>query len=107
VTVELDDTSFASAAGTGIAVVDLWADWCGPCKQLAPAFAEVADTWNGPEATFAKVDVDASPGLVTAFAVMSIPTIVVLRDGEVIGRLVGSRPAQRLREELHEIIDSA
>jgi thioredoxin 1 len=100
---ELTTATFADHASTGITVVDFWAEWCGPCKTLAPAFAEVANLF-GDKALFAKVNVDDDPGLAQQFQVLSIPTIVVLRDGEVVGRIVGARSARQLNEDISRLL---
>jgi thioredoxin len=83
-----------------IAIVDIWADWCGPCKQFAPVFVDVAASHGG-ELSFAKVDVDEAPELASRFSVMSIPTIVVVSpSGETLGSLVGARPKVAFEEFL-------
>lgn len=100
--IELNDGNFAEYAN-GVLVIDFWAEWCGPCKTLGPSFSAVAERFGG-EANFAKVDVDSSPDLARTHHVMSIPTILVIRDGSEIGRLVGSRGATQLQAELQQIL---
>ena len=81
-------------------VIDFWATWCGPCKVFAPVFEAVAAEHSAKFA-FAKVDVDESPELASRFAVMSIPTIVVVSStGEALGSLVGARPKAAFEEFL-------
>lgn len=65
-------------------LVDFWADWCGPCRMLAPALNEVAEEIN-----IVKVNVDQSPELAVAFQVASIPTLVVFRDGKIVNKSIG------------------
>lgn len=82
------DAEIQSAAVT---LVDFWADWCGPCKMLAPAIEELAARYAG-RALIAKVNVDAEPELARRFGIMSIPTVVVLKDGQEVERKVGLMP---------------
>jgi thioredoxin len=102
--VELNEGNFAAHVAGGVTVIDFWAAWCGPCKQLAPAFAEAAGALEQ-RAAFAKLDVDAAPTIAREHQVMSIPTILVLRDGVEVGRLVGGRSAHQLRSELEQILN--
>ena len=76
-------------------VVDFYADWCGPCKMMAPVFADFAKRQVG-RALVAKVDTDRNPGIASRFAIRSIPTIAVLRDGKEVNRQVGAVPLGRL-----------
>ena len=76
-------------------VVDFWAAWCGPCKMVAPEMEKLAEKYDG-AVDVVKVDVDANPRLSQAFNIMSIPTLVVIRDGKVVARQVGALPAQAL-----------
>ena len=70
-------------------LIDFWADWCGPCKMFAPVFDEVAAELEG-KAVVGKINVDEEPDLARAYRVMSIPTLVVVKDGEVVKRNVGA-----------------
>ena len=80
-------------------LLDFWADWCGPCKMLAPTFERLAERY-GEQITFAKVNVDEMPDVASKFAIRSIPTLVLLRDGNVVERLIGLRAEQELAEVL-------
>ena len=75
----LSDASFADAVSEGITVIDFWAAWCGPCRAMAPQFERAAQL--RPQYRFAKVDVDAEPEVASRYAIRSIPTLMVLRDG--------------------------
>ena len=76
-------------------LVDFWAEWCAPCRMLAPTFEKLAEKY-GDQIEFAKVNVDEVPELANHLAVRSIPTLVLLRDGVVVEQLVGARPYQEL-----------
>jgi thioredoxin len=97
----LTDTSFVDAVSEGIMVIDFWAAWCGPCRAMAPQFQRAAQL--RPQYRFAKVDVDAEPELATRYAIRSIPTLMVLRDGEPIAVQAGLIPAEPLVEALDRL----
>ena len=91
------DATFAAVAGTSVPVlVDLWAPWCGPCRLVAPVLEALAREWAG-RLKVVKVNVDENPGLAGRFGALSIPTLVLLRDGRELARQVGALPAPRLR----------
>lgn len=80
-----------------LAVVDFWAEWCGPCKMLAPAVEFLAGKYQG-KALVAKVNVDEEPELAQRFGVMSIPTLVFLKKGQEVDRKVGVMPGSAYEE---------
>ena len=84
-------------------VVDFWAEWCGPCKLIAPVLDEIASEQAG-RVTIAKLNVDENPGIARRFDVMSIPTLIVFKDGEPQKRLVGAKGKGQLLEELAEFL---
>ena len=86
-------------------VVDLWAPWCGPCRVVGPALEQLARDLAG-KVKLVKVNVDEAPGVQRRFAVRGIPTLVVLRAGEEIGRKVGAAPLADLRSWLQAFIAS-
>jgi thioredoxin 2 len=81
------------------ALVDMWATWCGPCRMVSPALEQLATERAG-EIKLVKVDVDAAPRLSERFEVRAVPTLMVLRDGEVIARQAGAAPVPALRSWL-------
>jgi thioredoxin 1 len=85
----------AIASGSKPVFADFWAEWCAPCRMLAPTFKKLAEAY-GNAITFAKVNVDELPELAEKYAVRSIPTLLLLREGNVVERLVGVRPQQEL-----------
>lgn len=95
---KLNQENFAEAVKSGKALVDFYADWCGPCRMMAPILETVASERE--DLIVAKVNVDESADLAARFGVMSIPTLVVLEDGDEIKRIVGARPKDALLAEI-------
>lgn len=92
-----DDTFAQIAENSSIpVVVDLWATWCGPCRMVSPALEQLAQERAG-QLKLVKVDVDVAPGLSQRFAVRAVPTLLLLRKGEVLGRQSGAAPIAALR----------
>ena len=102
-----DDDFDAVADSSKIAVlVDLWAPWCGPCRQVTPVLEQIANDQAG-KVKLVKVNVDNSPMIATRFDARSIPTMVLLKDGQTIGRQVGALPAAQLKRWLSAGLDQA
>jgi thioredoxin 1 len=102
---ELTEATFAEEinSATEAVVVDFWAEWCGPCKIVAPVLEEIADEHPG-QLRVAKVNVDEHPGLAQQFNVMSIPTLIVFKDGVEAQRVVGAKGKAQLLEDFSVIL---
>ena len=84
-------------------LVDFWATWCGPCKMVAPVLEEIAGEKAG-SLTVAKLDVDANPTTARDFQVVSIPTMILFKDGEPVKRIVGAKGKAALLRELSDVV---
>jgi thioredoxin 1 len=84
-------------------LVDFWAEWCGPCKMIAPVLEEIASE-QGEKLSIAKLNVDDNPDVAMRFNVMSIPTLIVFKDGEPAKRLVGAKGKGQLLQDLAEYV---
>lgn len=98
--VVLTDATFASQIARGPAVVDFWAQWCGPCRTIAPVIEELAG--EQPDVTFAKLNVDENPVTATRFRVQSIPLLIFFRDGVEQGRVVGAVPKSTIDSAIRQ-----
>ncbi len=98
----LTEQNFELSVSEGVSLVDFWAEWCGPCRMLAPAIDQLAEEYKG-RALVAKVDVDQAQGLAVKFGVQSIPTLLVMKDGKEVKRFIGVTA----KGEIAKAIDAA
>ena len=96
---ELNDTTFDQAVAQGVALVDFWAPWCGPCQTQGPIVEELAGE-VGDGVTVAKLNVDDHQTVAGRFNVMSIPTIIVFRNGQEVARFIGVQDKETLLDSL-------
>ena len=82
-------------------LVDFWADWCGPCKMIAPVIEELAEEFDG-RLKFAKMDVDSNPQTPSSYGIRGIPTMIVFKDGQPVDQVVGALPKSALKERLEQ-----
>ncbi|MFN7251592.1 MAG: thioredoxin [Anaerobacillus sp.] len=101
--VNVTDQTFTSETSEGVVLVDFWAPWCGPCKMIAPVLEELDAELAG-KAKIVKIDVDENQETAGKFGVMSIPTLLVVKDGEVVDQVVGFQPKEALAELLNKHI---
>jgi thioredoxin 1 len=100
--IELTSNNFDENVKEGLALVDFWAPWCGPCRMLAPVIDELAEDFDG-KAKICKVNTDEEQDLAVKYGVRSIPTIVFLKDGEVVDTMIGASSKQALAEKLNSL----
>ena len=94
---EVNDDGFDALIKEGVTVIDFFAEWCGPCRTLAPVLAEVAGELSG-KVKFAKLDIDKNHVTAKTHQVTSVPTMILYKDGEEVNRLVGLRDATALKD---------
>ncbi|HEY4032327.1 MAG TPA: thioredoxin [Caulobacteraceae bacterium] len=102
-TVKVTDESFEKdvlQSSTPV-LVDFWAEWCGPCKQIAPALDQISEELGG-AVTIAKVNIEESPTVPSRYGVRGIPTLMLFRDGQMASMKVGAMPKQKILEWLNE-----
>ena len=91
------DGNFDDETKTGVVLVDFWAEWCGPCRMIAPALEEIAGTL-GDKVKIVKLNVDENPSTASKYGIMSIPTLMIFKNGEMASRQVGAAPKQKLEQ---------
>ncbi len=102
---KVSDTSFETDVikASQPVLVDFWAEWCGPCKQIGPALEEIAEEY-GDKLTIAKVNIDENPETPTRYGVRGIPTLMLFKDGQLAATKVGALPKRKLIEWIDSVI---
>jgi thioredoxin 1 len=101
--IELNNDNFEATVNKGVSLVDFWAPWCGPCRMIAPVIEELAEEFDG-KANICKVNTDEQQDLSMQFGVRSIPTIVFMKDGEVVDTMVGAASKEAFAEKINSLL---
>jgi thioredoxin 1 len=106
--VPVDDNNFEKVVlqADKPVLVDLWATWCKPCQMIAPILDELAEEFDG-RVSFVKVDVDQNPKTASKYGIMSIPTLLIFKNGEPVSHIVGLRPKSELKKNLEDAVAKA
>jgi thioredoxin 1 len=101
--IALNEQNFNEEISSGVTLVDFWAEWCGPCQIMLPILDELTTKMEG-KAKIAKVNVDENPSIAAQFRVMSIPTLIVFKDGQPVEQMVGVQQADALESVLNKYL---
>lgn len=95
-TIEVTDASFAQETDKGLVLIDFWAAWCGPCRMQAPILEQLGQAYDEEDLKITKMDVDANPATPAQFGIMSIPTLILKKDGQVVEKVIGVHTKDQL-----------
>src|SRR5690625_5222158 len=96
---ELTDTTFEQETASGLSLTDFWATWCGPCRMQSPVIEQLDEESDG-NVSYYKLDVDENPEVPSQFGIMSIPTLLIKKDGEVVDKLIGYHSKEQIEAAL-------
>ena len=103
--IELTNDNFQATVGEGVALVDFWAPWCGPCQMMGPVFEELSDEYAG-KVAFVKVNTEETPEFAMPFGIQGIPTLVLAKEGKELNRIVGFAPKEMLKAKINEMVNA-
>ena len=101
--IELTPTNFEEVTKEGVSMVDFWAPWCGPCRMIAPVIEELATDFEG-KANICKVNTDEEQDLAVKYGIRSIPTILFMKNGEVVDQMVGASSKQAFADKINSLL---
>ena len=101
--IELTAANFEEVTKAGVSMVDFWAPWCGPCRMIAPVIDELAGDFEG-KANICKVNIDEEQDLAVKYGIRSIPTIIFMKNGEVVDQLIGATSKQALTDKINSLL---
>ena len=101
--IEIKNNEFRSEIEDGIVLVDFYAQWCGPCRMISPVLEQLHEEYDG-KVNFVKVDIDVNPETAKEYGVMSIPNLLIFKDGELADRLLGFKPKQTLQQWINNYL---
>lgn len=102
--VNLTQENFDKETSQGVVLVDFWAEWCGPCKMLAPVLEELAEEYKDKGLTVGKVNIEQNEALANKFQIMNIPTMLLFKDGEVVAQMTGFLPKEELQKKIDPVL---
>lgn len=100
---EITDATFSQEISEGLVLVDFWAPWCGPCRMQAPILDQLSQKYDETELKITKLNVDDNPQTAASFGVMSIPTLLFFKDGELVEKRIGVQPKPALEEIVEKL----
>lgn len=98
------DTTFNEETDKGLVLIDFWATWCGPCRMQAPILDQLSEEYDEEEFRIVKMDVDENPQTPQQFGIMSIPTLLLKKDGQVVEKAVGVHSKEQLRQMIDQYL---
>ncbi|QDF27885.1 thioredoxin [Halarcobacter anaerophilus] len=101
--IDLTPENFKQVTGSGVSLVDFWAPWCGPCRMIAPVIEELAEEFEG-KANICKVNTDEQQDLAVEYGIRSIPTIIFMKDGEIVDQMVGASSKQAFVDKINSFL---
>ncbi|WP_072679802.1 thioredoxin [Arcobacter sp. LA11] len=100
---DLTPENFEEVTNAGVSLVDFWAPWCGPCRMIAPVIEELAEEFEG-KANICKVNTDEQQDLAVKYGIRSIPTIIFMKDGEIVDQMVGASSKQAFADKINSLL---